>query len=92
MRSANSDQIQRNDAFDAYGTYPIAARPKQDAFAEGVQRTQYALSMIFKRPLIAARQPIVTGTSVLAITYKDGIMMAADTLGSHLLPRSHSAF
>ena len=28
------------------------------------------------------RQPIVTGTSVLAIKYKDGIMMAADTLGS----------
>ena len=28
------------------------------------------------------RQPIMTGTSVLAIKYKDGIMMAADTLGS----------
>jgi 20S proteasome alpha/beta subunit len=27
------------------------------------------------------RQPIVTGTSVLAIQYKDGIMMAADNLG-----------
>jgi 20S proteasome alpha/beta subunit len=33
----------------------------------------------------ALRQPIVTGTSVLAIKYKDGIMMAADNLGS-LLP------
>lgn len=30
------------------------------------------------------RQPIVTGTSVLAIKYKDGIMMAADTLGTTL--------
>ena len=30
----------------------------------------------------ALRQPIVTGTSVLAIKYKDGIMMAADNLGS----------
>jgi 20S proteasome alpha/beta subunit len=29
------------------------------------------------------RQPIVTGTSVLAIKYKDGIMMAADNLGEH---------
>ncbi len=29
----------------------------------------------------ASRQPIVTGTSVLAIKYKDGIMMAADNLG-----------
>ena len=28
-----------------------------------------------------SRQPIVTGTSVLAIKYKDGIMMAADNLG-----------
>lgn len=27
------------------------------------------------------RQPIVTGTSVLAIKYKDGVLMAADTLG-----------
>ena len=25
--------------------------------------------------------PVVTGTSVLAIKYKDGVMMAADTLG-----------
>ncbi|KAH7886629.1 proteasome endopeptidase complex beta subunit [Phlebopus sp. FC_14] len=61
----------RNDAFDAYGTFPIHPRPHngpKDAFAEGVQRTQ---------------QPIVTGTSVLAIKYKDGIMMAADNLASY---------
>ncbi|KAI0808126.1 proteasome endopeptidase complex beta subunit [Fomes fomentarius] len=59
----------RNDAFDPYGTYPIHQRPAAiDTFAEGVQRTQ---------------QPIVTGTSVLAIQYKDGIMMAADNLASY---------
>ncbi|TFK85115.1 proteasome endopeptidase complex beta subunit [Polyporus arcularius HHB13444] len=59
----------RNDAFDAYGTYPIHQRaPVKDTFAEGVQHTQ---------------QPIVTGTSVLAIQYKDGIMMAADNLASY---------
>ncbi|KAK7059227.1 Proteasome subunit beta type-7 [Paramarasmius palmivorus] len=61
----------RNDAFDAYGTYPIAQRPyngSKDVFSEGVQHTQ---------------QPIVTGTSVLAIKYKDGIMMAADNLASY---------
>ncbi|KIK59650.1 hypothetical protein GYMLUDRAFT_74098 [Collybiopsis luxurians FD-317 M1] len=61
----------RNDAFDAYGTYPIAQRPNNgsvDVFAEGVQHTQ---------------QPIVTGTSVLAIKYKDGVMMAADNLASY---------
>ncbi|KAH7914905.1 nucleophile aminohydrolase [Hygrophoropsis aurantiaca] len=61
----------RNDAFDAYGTHPIHQRPyngPKDAFADGVQHTQ---------------QPIVTGTSVLAIKYKDGIMMAADNLASY---------
>jgi len=61
----------RNDFADAYNTYPLHQRPyngPKDAFADGVQRTQ---------------QPIVTGTSVLAIKYKDGIMMAADTLASY---------
>jgi len=61
----------RNDALDPYGTYPIAQRPQngpKDAFSLGVQRTQ---------------QPMVTGTSVLAIKYKDGIMMAADNLASY---------
>ncbi|EJF57705.1 proteasome endopeptidase complex beta subunit [Dichomitus squalens LYAD-421 SS1] len=59
----------RNDAADPYGTYPIHQRPAtKDTFAEGVQRTQ---------------QPIVTGTSVLAIQYRDGIMMAADNLASY---------
>ncbi|KAH8826830.1 proteasome endopeptidase complex beta subunit [Flagelloscypha sp. PMI_526] len=46
----------RAEGFDAYATYPIHQRPnngpKQDSFAAGVQHTQ---------------QPIVTGTSVLAI-------------------------
>ncbi|KAG6837573.1 hypothetical protein H0H93_006987 [Arthromyces matolae] len=68
----------RNDAIDAYGTYPIPNRPNnvpKDAFSEGIQRTQ---------------QPIVTGTSVLAIKYKDGIMMAADNLGEHTpIPESY---
>ena len=35
--------LQRNDAFDMYGTYPIAQRPQNDskgAFSLGVQRTQ----------------------------------------------------
>ncbi|TFK71410.1 proteasome endopeptidase complex beta subunit [Pluteus cervinus] len=61
----------RNDLSDAYGTFPLAQRPYnggKDMFAEGVKHTQ---------------QPIVTGTSVLAIKYKDGIMMAADNLASY---------
>ena len=33
----------------------------------------------------ALRQPIVTGTSVLALKFKDGIMMAADTLGAFIV-------
>ncbi|KAI0776877.1 proteasome endopeptidase complex beta subunit [Trametes elegans] len=59
----------RTEAFDPYATFPIHQRPPvKDTFAEGVQHTQ---------------QPIVTGTSVLAIMYKDGIMMAADNLASY---------
>ncbi|KAI8903609.1 nucleophile aminohydrolase [Gorgonomyces haynaldii] len=34
-------------------------------------------------PVQHTRQPIVTGTSVLGIKYKDGIMLAADTLASY---------
>lgn len=39
-----------------------------DAFDQARQHTQ---------------QPIVTGTSILALRYKDGIMMASDTLASY---------
>ena len=28
-------------------------------------------------------RPIVTGTSVIAVKYADGVMMAADTLGTY---------
>jgi len=34
-------------------------------------------------PNTRTQQPIVTGTSVLGLKYKDGIMMCADTLGSY---------
>lgn len=36
--------------------------------------------------LLDCRTPYVTGTSVLGITYKDGVMIAADTLGASCLP------
>lgn len=59
----------RDESFDPYATYPIHQhRVPVDAFADAVQRTQ---------------QPIVTGTSVLALKYKDGIMLAADNLASY---------
>ena len=34
-------------------------------------------------PLKHTKRPVVMGTSVIAIQYADGIMMAADTLGSY---------
>jgi 20S proteasome subunit beta 7 len=34
-------------------------------------------------PHKATTSPIVTGSSVLALRYRDGVMMAADTLGSY---------
>ena len=37
--------------------------------------------------LFHCRTPYVTGTSVLGITYKDGVMIAADTLGASCLPK-----
>jgi 20S proteasome subunit beta 7 len=33
------------------------------------------------QPVKRTSQPIVTGTSVLGLVYKDGIMLTADTLG-----------
>src|SRR3546814_55412 len=34
-------------------------------------------------PISHTTQPIVTGSSVIGIKYKDGVMMAADTLASY---------
>ena len=34
---------------------------------------------------LPCRDPYVTGTSVLGIVFKDGVMLAADTLGAHQL-------
>ncbi|TNY20602.1 20S proteasome subunit [Rhodotorula diobovata] len=62
----------RNDQLDPYATFPIhqgrGAKPAHDNFAQGVQHTQ---------------QPIVTGTSVLGLKFKDGVMLAADNLASY---------
>lgn len=34
-------------------------------------------------PKMNTQQPIITGTSVIALKYKDGVIMAADTMGSY---------
>jgi 20S proteasome subunit beta 7 len=34
-------------------------------------------------PWMIPQYPYVTGTSVLALKYKDGVLMACDTLGSY---------
>mmetsp|Transcript_32846 Transcript_32846/g.27771 ORF Transcript_32846/g.27771 Transcript_32846/m.27771 type:complete len:277 (+) Transcript_32846:1-831(+) len=36
-----------------------------------------------REPSSRTQQPIVTGTGVLGLKYKDGVMLAADTLGSY---------
>lgn len=36
-----------------------------------------------QHPVSHTQQPIVTGTSVLGLRYKDGVMMATDTLASY---------
>lgn len=60
----------RDESNDPYATFPLhgSKHLPTHSFADGVQRTQ---------------QPIVTGTSVLAIKYKDGVMLAADMLASY---------
>ncbi|KAG0148204.1 hypothetical protein CROQUDRAFT_721810 [Cronartium quercuum f. sp. fusiforme G11] len=60
----------RNDHIDPHATFPISSthQPQVNTFSEGVQRTQ---------------QPIVTGTSVLGVKYKGGVMLAADMLASY---------
>jgi len=40
-------------------------------------------STTIDNPITHTTSPIVTGTTVIAIKYKDGIMMMADTLGSY---------
>jgi hypothetical protein len=42
-----------------------------------------------REPSSRTQQPIVTGTGMLGLKFKDGIMLAADTLGTarwHLMP------
>ncbi|KAJ1330483.1 hypothetical protein BSLG_009401 [Batrachochytrium salamandrivorans] len=69
-RSRDYDLFNSSDYFlgSSSGDLASGLRPSCGASTGLITRTQ---------------QPIVTGTSVLGIKYKDGIMMAADTLASY---------
>lgn len=56
------------------------AQPRDDVY--GAYDASY---MQDNGPKQNTQQPIVTGTSVVAIKFKDGVVMAADNLGMSLL-------
>ncbi|KAI8336646.1 nucleophile aminohydrolase [Chlamydoabsidia padenii] len=61
----------RNDNLDQYNTIPM-----HKTLPDGLSQSAYG-------PTTRTQQPLITGTSVIAFKYKDGIMMAADMLGSY---------
>ncbi|KAI9314023.1 nucleophile aminohydrolase [Dichotomocladium elegans] len=61
----------RNENIDEYNTVPLYKN-----LPDGLSQAAYG-------PITHTQQPIVTGTSVIALKYRDGIMMAADMLGSY---------
>jgi hypothetical protein len=97
-RTLRSPRPQRNDSYDPYSTYASpqqATNGPKDAFSSAAQHTQSVPSAPTHALVVAdapPRQPIVTGTSVLALKYKDGVMMAADNLGLFLPTPSHRAW
>ncbi len=50
-----------------------------------LQENQQYVQYKSNGPTQHTQQPYVTGTSVLGIRFKDGVMLAADTLGTLLL-------
>lgn len=56
-------------------------------FGYGRNRKQNVM-MFNNMVMIVNRSPAVTGTSILGIKYDGGVMIAADTLGMTLHPRS----
>ncbi|ORZ16433.1 nucleophile aminohydrolase [Absidia repens] len=61
----------RNENIDQYNTIPM-----HKTLPDGLSQSAYG-------PTTRTQQPLITGTSVIAFKYKDGIMMAADMLGSY---------
>jgi hypothetical protein len=63
-----------------FGAGPIG---HNRSYAGATSHTQLAptSSMNAQHVLMETRQPLVTGTSVIGLKYKDGVMLAADNLG-----------
>jgi len=72
--------VSAEQSFNIHNTFPL---PIGASRAEPVSHTQY-VQLRSPDPFgkeLTIRQPLVTGTSVLGIKYKDGVMLAADNLG-----------
>jgi 20S proteasome subunit beta 7 len=57
-------------------TFSLLVQPRDDIY--GAYDASYLHS---NGPKHATQSPIVTGTSVIALKFKDGVVMAADNLG-----------
>ncbi|KAI8972128.1 nucleophile aminohydrolase [Pilobolus umbonatus] len=61
----------RSEHTDAYATMPL-----YQTLPDNIAQSAYG-------PMTRTQNPLVTGTSVVAFKYRDGIMMGADMLGSY---------
>lgn len=67
----------------------VCAQPRDDIY--GAYDASYLQT---NGPKTVTQSPVVTGTSVIAIKFKDGVVMAADNLGTRSLlplPRPNQA-
>ncbi|KAG0236961.1 Proteasome subunit beta type-7 [Actinomortierella wolfii] len=68
----------RNEEVDSYNTYPVASHRAP----HGVQQIA-GYGHASGHPTTHTQSPVVTGTSVLGLKFKDGVLMAADNLASY---------
>ncbi|CAO3607828.1 unnamed protein product [Cunninghamella blakesleeana] len=61
----------RNENLNLYNTVPL-----HKTLPDGLSQSAYG-------PSTRTQQPMITGTSIIAFKYKDGIMMGSDMLGSY---------
>ncbi|CDH51800.1 proteasome endopeptidase complex beta subunit [Lichtheimia corymbifera JMRC:FSU:9682] len=69
----------RNENVDAYNTVPLHKSLPDSLSQSAYGPVSHTQLLLVNRD----RQPLVTGTSVIALKYRDGVMMAADMLGSY---------